>query len=1073
MGVGRYFCVALPFILTVASIIAALIVGLSGVTSNDLYLFRIDVTNLTIDATQLQGLVNNATSLVSGKSAEDIANDIKGNVGNVGNDVTDKVKEVVGRSPLQWHDPNLLNAKAEGDVVTDVANALGGAKITASDIGLAYVYDFTLWGYCTTPQDGNKNCTKARFDWASQELDLEWVDRLTKVAGLNVTLPKELDDALNAYKTITKWTQVVFIIAIVALGLELLVGLFTACSRAVSCVTWIISGFATAAIIAAAILLTVTGSVVTGAVLAVSQHYGVKANLNQTFLGVLWVSVAFAIGAGLFWLFSICCCKPENRPYVGSSRSRHSDTEKLVPNGSYAPLGDNRNSAYGGYNYGAPQRGGARVGSRLRTVFSFAGLKEPCPRTIESTLQAGIWHRYEYVQAMSHEAVPPGRLRREYALTPITALAFLTLDERQYLLAAEDTDIIVYDVAASRLCGVLPVFHAQPIHGISVPPTAEEHGSYSTPESPSHILVWGGHAVKVLPSHVVEELIRSSSSNDENISLGGAREKLELVDTAPSAPEAIAPDWILDGRISPFDHNHIVLLTAHNEVIQGHVSANQGTLTLGRVQSPSRPILYSGNFFWVQRDCVLVAAGTVFGEIVVWKCHLGSGIDRNGRDRSTVIDDAQGNGEAVGCEVLFVFSGHEGSIFGVNISPPILTSSGETIRLLASCSDDRTIRIWDITERSENSTNDDIEYETQISIARQTGFGDSIVGSFGLINNQSRCVAMAMGHVSRIWQVEIKSPSLLSRGDMIEVYSFGEDATMQRWHLELDAGVEATSRTPKTGVANSASQSSSKLTHHETFSNHSGKQIWSHAMVANKNSLLIATGGGDGKIALMEHDSVHASKTPNTATDDVGHYPRSIQELEVSPMYLIEKCKPQNIGATPSMVSFKHGNGKEMFQSFTFITDDRLLITTRSGRLFLGSFGCRTEWKELTVSDAIRTTIQSYTILRSSRRDATAFIGTPNGELFYYHEASGESLRPVYKAERKITEIICLPDTLTSSLHMRHNSAGVSGEYIEVLVTVFGSTKSDLLRLDQDRILIQKTEVTVPDEFIERENINL
>ncbi|KAI0549679.1 SUR7 protein [Xylaria curta] len=344
MGVGRYFCVALPFILTVASIIAALIAGLTGVTSNDLYLFRIDVTNLSIDASQLQDIVSNASSLISGDKLDDITNQVTTNVENAGDDVSNKIKDIVDR------------AESASDVASDITNALSGTTIKASDLGLANKYDFTLWGYCVTPQDGKKNCTKAEFDWASKELNLTWVDRLTQVVGLNVTLPKELDDGLDAYKTITKWTEVVFIIAIVALGLELLVGLFTACSRAISCVTWIISGFATAAIIATAILLTVTGSTVIGVVLGVSKHYGVKANLNTSFLAVIWISVAFAIGAGLFWLFSVCCCKPENRPHG----KRHLDSEKNMPTGSYAPLGENHGSGYGGYNYGAPQRGGAR-----------------------------------------------------------------------------------------------------------------------------------------------------------------------------------------------------------------------------------------------------------------------------------------------------------------------------------------------------------------------------------------------------------------------------------------------------------------------------------------------------------------------------------------------------------------------------------------------------------------------------------------------------------------------------------------------------------------------------------------
>jgi hypothetical protein len=390
-GVGRYFCVALPFILTVASIIAALIVGLTGVSSNSLYLFSIDVSNLTIDAAQLQSLVNNVSAVISGEKLDQIKDDISNGANEASQDVSDKVNDIVTRSFLQWHDPSLLEDNAKDNTETtqwhdpgllddtkdddttadqtlkatsdnkDVASSLEGVKIHASDLDLANVYDFTLWGYCQTSQDGKRNCTKAQFDWASHELDLDWLEKLTVVADLNITIPKALNDGLNIYKSLNRWTEIVFIIAIVALALELVVGLFSACSRAVSCVTWLISGFATTAIIATAILLTFTGSVIIAAALGAGKHYGVKANINKKFLAVLWLSVAFAIGAGLFWLFSVCCCKPERRAH--GKRSRHSDAEKLLPSGSYAPIGDNHISAYSGYNPGAPQapqRAGAR-----------------------------------------------------------------------------------------------------------------------------------------------------------------------------------------------------------------------------------------------------------------------------------------------------------------------------------------------------------------------------------------------------------------------------------------------------------------------------------------------------------------------------------------------------------------------------------------------------------------------------------------------------------------------------------------------------------------------------------------
>ncbi|KAI1366230.1 WD40-repeat-containing domain protein [Xylaria arbuscula] len=663
---------------------------------------------------------------------------------------------------------------------------------------------------------------------------------------------------------------------------------------------------------------------------------------------------------------------------------------------------------------------------------------------------------------MALDAALPCQLRREYVLSPITALAFVTVGEEPYLLAAEDTDIKVYHVATSKLYATLPIFHAQPIHGIYVPPvTGHNDDNPGVQSSTPQVLIWGASAVKVLPGTVLEQLISSNINGSDDGTLNGARGQSAIFDAVSEAPEAIAPDWIFDGRISPFDNDQIVLLTAHNEVIQGRVSADQKTLELGRIQSPSRPNLYSGNFFWVDPNCLLVAAGTVFGEIVVWKCHLESDVDMRIDHHDTREEGLQEERERNGCEVLFVFSGHEGSIFGVHISPEIRTSSGETIRLLSSCSDDRTIRIWDITERNNEPKNENNSYDTQISDARQTGFGDSIVGSVGLAESPSRCIAMIMGHVSRIWQVEINCPNSLANGDMIEVYSFGEDGTMQRWHLDLNAGRQTT-EIPKIGALSNSNLPQAQLTHNETFANHSGKQIWSHAILASTNGLLIATGGGDGKIALLESDSMHTSGARNVTA---GHVAR-IQELEVSPTDLIKRCEDNSLSTTGPATDYKHGNGKEMFQSFTFITDDRLLITTRSGRLFLGTFNGETKWRELALSDTIRKTIQSYTILRSSRRAATAFIGAPNGELFYYNEASGDSLQSIHKAERKIVDIICLSDTSVPSSEEHRHSKADSYEYIEILVLVFGSSRAELLRLDPTHNLVQRREGQVPDGFI-------
>ncbi|KAI1105720.1 SUR7/PalI family-domain-containing protein [Jackrogersella minutella] len=324
MGVGRYVCVALPFLLTVGSIICMLIAGLTGVANNSLYLFQIDTRNVSIEASTLESLIGNITSLTS-------------------------------KRELGIRSPEPLDISS---IISSITGGGDNSNITAADLGVDNIYDVTLWNYCTIPANGtDKNCTKAKFNWAETEFSTDFVDQFANETGANITIPEDIKDALNTFKPLMKWTEVVYIIAMVALGLELVIGLFTACSRVVSCLTWLISGIATLAVIAASAMMTAMAVVVVGAVKGAIGKYGGGASWNNSFLACIWIGVAFALGASLFWAFSICCCAPEKRPYAGRSR-RGSEHEKFLPTGSYAPLGEQqRNSSY---NYAAPQRGGAR-----------------------------------------------------------------------------------------------------------------------------------------------------------------------------------------------------------------------------------------------------------------------------------------------------------------------------------------------------------------------------------------------------------------------------------------------------------------------------------------------------------------------------------------------------------------------------------------------------------------------------------------------------------------------------------------------------------------------------------------
>jgi hypothetical protein len=291
MGVGRFICVGMPFALTACSLACILIVMFAGITSNSLFMFSADTKDLSIPLTDLSSLERRANMRLSGSG-------------------------IVG-------------------AITSGGSSLQGSNVTASDLGLFDSYTVSLWNYCyfvgTT-----KTCMPAKFDWAANST--AFTTNLTNIAnanGANFT-DATLTNAVKTFGIVVKWTEVVYIIAAVLAVVELIVGLFAFCSRIGSCCTYIVSGFFTTAIIAAAGMSTFTSAIVVGTVKAL-EKYGVHAAFNISFLAISWLAVAFAIAASLFWLFSICCCAPNH----SSRRDRRSRAGgEKVPYGGYERVND-------------------------------------------------------------------------------------------------------------------------------------------------------------------------------------------------------------------------------------------------------------------------------------------------------------------------------------------------------------------------------------------------------------------------------------------------------------------------------------------------------------------------------------------------------------------------------------------------------------------------------------------------------------------------------------------------------------------------------------------------------------
>lgn len=633
---------------------------------------------------------------------------------------------------------------------------------------------------------------------------------------------------------------------------------------------------------------------------------------------------------------------------------------------------------------------------------------------------------------MNHH-VPP-RLQREHVHCPITALAFFSPAGASgggpaYVLSGEDTHLKVYDAGTQRLRASVRVFAAQPIQGISSSSAAGDEGVTS-----SDILVWGGPLVTVLPASTLAGLV-CDDKNEE----GCCTAEIAV----PDRQVLRAPDWIYHGAVSPHHSGLAAIVTAHNEVIPLlRTGGPSGAWRLGRLRSPpSRPILYSAQVRWTSsRGEVLVAAGTVFGEIIVWKCRVaGDGI----------------HADEAAVEVLHVFTGHEGSIFGVDFSPEVMIDpkTKEVSRLLVSCSDDRTVRVWNVSDTGSGRGKD--LADRAFTEARETGFGENLTTTEleAMANHHSsKALAVAMGHVSRIWSVRFSPASIdsASSGGAVRsliLYSFGEDATAQKWKLKFDG---------KSGITPSSEQDTAptaSLTHQATFHNHDGKHIWSSALhfpaPLSPGKELLVTGGSDGKIQLIEESLVRSEGDPDSSL------------LNNESTTLSSTSSTDKIDSTTHRSADSGPVESRPLHMYGLSSAKSVVATTSSGSILTGSLNASGVcWKEVSIPQAIQDDLRKYQTVRCAGPDVT-LIGSPSGQLYIF---GNDTIRKVIKLPRKIAEIFILPLEGFLGLGLCEASPG----QVPIVVTSMGSPEVRLILLDpaSEDLVLHEVSIELEKGFI-------
>ncbi|KAI8335049.1 WD40-repeat-containing domain protein [Chlamydoabsidia padenii] len=244
-------------------------------------------------------------------------------------------------------------------------------------------------------------------------------------------------------------------------------------------------------------------------------------------------------------------------------------------------------------------------------------------------------------------------------------------------------------------------------------------------------------------------------------------------DTSITITNSFGPfcDWIMDIQFlktkEDGNYDQIAIAYAHNFVEVYNMTTHAKSIQLNvfyRVQCKVRCILYSARFYGTTLGDLVLASGTVFNQVHLWR-----------------VNDLNEDGDG---QVSRELIGHEGVIFGVRFS--------QDGTMLASVSDDRTIRVWSLV-------------------------------------NPKQAPLVVYGHTARVWDCQFVDDYLVS---------ISEDSTCRVW---------------KNGLV-VTDEGDSSMDCLACWEGHVGKNVWSCAI--SPDHKMVATGGQDSGVRLWSLTSI-------------------------------------------------------------------------------------------------------------------------------------------------------------------------------------------------------------------------
>lgn len=200
-----------------------------------------------------------------------------------------------------------LEGGSSGSNLTVLAGALEAAK---QQLDMKDYYTIYLRGYCSwNGDDTYANCSSPKTIFWFDPVTIWGLDSNTTGVDLDELLPKDLRTGLSTYEKVSKAMSVVYIIAIAATAATILVGISAIFSRWGSLATTFFAAASGIFTLAASALATALFGTLKGVLnKELGDDYGIHTSFGNKVYVTTWVGTAFAVGAGFFWLLSVCCC---------------------------------------------------------------------------------------------------------------------------------------------------------------------------------------------------------------------------------------------------------------------------------------------------------------------------------------------------------------------------------------------------------------------------------------------------------------------------------------------------------------------------------------------------------------------------------------------------------------------------------------------------------------------------------------------------------------------------------------------------------------------------------------------